>query len=52
MREEEIDDDNEPAPENIPGAIIAAPGTGVHYDEWGHTNIDYRQQGGGRSEMP
>ena len=54
MREEEIevDDDNKTAPENVPGAVIPTEGEGVHYDEWGHTNIDYRRQNGGRNEGP
>ena len=44
-----VDDDNAPAPENIPRPQT---GDGVLYDEWGHKGIDYRRRGSGTMENP
>jgi hypothetical protein len=47
----DIDDDNEPAPENIPD-LIARDGTVVNNDqqEWGWSGIDNRKSNGGGSQ--
>ena len=39
-----IDDDNEPAPENIPNAEETSEG--ATYEGWGHTGICYRRRVG------
>ena len=44
-----VDDDKASTPENIPGPHT---GKGVCYKEWGHTWIDYQQQGDGKMENP
>ena len=45
LREEgiEVDDDNEPAPENIPNENEAAS-DGIFSNEWGFEGIDFRRR--------
>jgi len=52
----EVDDDNDPAPENVPGLFVVPPavvdGGLFEGQSWGWDGIDRRQTAGGRYDEP